>query len=381
MATTNYYAEYSNNAMMTQQQAYAYSGYCSNNTFYYDTTGANNFMQNRDHTRFSMAYHPRYEQLKSNQVKIAEQIYDSEVWSFNNTSSMESYGQCNNYKNTIIQENSDFGTDEAKNYPVVLADLNNFEDKHTTQPDKRKHSHCEEDMSEETEKPSTLRSLLINPAKKLKYNPNYFFTTMEKVSSLNKQPYSKCNMNSVNVNGTGYPVSAPPCLEQNFVAGGSHISTPPTQSTLPSPSLTDMSYLEAYSPKSVKHLNHGKTNDYLTPPPSNASATVPPTTIEPPSLPIASAVAEPIKTAHSTNTSLVDGISTPPLSPHDQTVNQNKQDQPLQLQQDEINHKILTDTAAEFNWSLCEENSPAGKHSLTSIRQTANILIFFDCRW
>ncbi|XP_050327343.1 segmentation protein fushi tarazu [Bactrocera neohumeralis] len=369
MATTNYYAEYANNTMMTQQQAYAYSGYYSNNTPYYDTTSGNNFMHNLDHTRFSKAYHPSYDQFKSNQVKTAEQIYDGEAWSYNNAASAESYCQYIGYKNTTNQENSDVGKDEAKNSPVVVADLNTFEDKQTNQAIKRKHFECEENLSQETEKPSTLRSLLTNPAKKLKYNPNYFFTTMEKVSSPNKQSTSKCNLNSMSDNGTSYPVSAPPSLDQDVAADGSRMSTPSTHSTLPSPSRTEMSYLEAYSPQSLKQLNHGKTSDYLTPPPSNASATLLATTIEPPSLAIASAVAEPIKNTLSTNTSHINGISTPPLSPHDQTVNQHKE-QPLQLQQHEINHQILTDTAAEFNWSLCEDNSPADGKDSKRTRQT-----------
>lgn len=343
MATTNYYAEYANNAMMTQQQAYAYNGYYSNNMPYYDTAGGSNFMHNLDHTRFS-----------------------SEVWSYNNSASTESYCQYIGYKNTINQNTSDGRKDEAKRSPFVVTDLNTFEDKHSTQPIKRKQIECEENISQETEKPSTLRSLLTNPAKKLKYNPNYFFTTMEKVSSPNKQSTSKCSTNSISDNGTGYPASAPSSLEQDVTVDGSRISTPSTHSTLPSPSRTEMSYLEAYSPQSLKQLNHGKTSDYFTPPPSNASATMPATTIEQPLLAIASTIAEPIKTSLSRSTSHVGGISTPPLSPQDQTVNQHK-DQPLQLQQHEINHQILTDTAAEINWSLCEDNSPAGKHLSTPI--------------
>uniref|UniRef100_A0A0A1WVZ7 Segmentation protein fushi tarazu n=1 Tax=Zeugodacus cucurbitae TaxID=28588 RepID=A0A0A1WVZ7_ZEUCU len=368
MAATNYYAEYANNQMMAQQQAYAYSGYYSNNAPYYEATGTNSFMHNLDHTRFSKTYHQSYEQFKSNQVRTAEQMYESEVWSYNNTAPLGSYGPYVDYKNISNQETP--AKDEITNSTADVPNLRVFEDEQNVQSSKRKYTECEEIVSPETEKSSTLRSLLTNPAKKLKYNPNYFFTTMEKVSSPNKQACSKANINSVNENTAGFPICAPLSLEQDVVADGSRISTPSTHSTLPSPSRTEMSYLEAYSPQSMKQLNHGKTSDFLTPPPSNASATVPATATETPSLPIISAVSEPIKTAHSTNTSLVDGISTPPLSPHDQAVNQNQQDQPLQLQQDEINHQILTDTAAEFNWSHCEESSPSDGKDSKRTRQT-----------
>lgn len=36
MAATNYYPEYTNNTMISQQQAYAYSGYNGNNESYYE---------------------------------------------------------------------------------------------------------------------------------------------------------------------------------------------------------------------------------------------------------------------------------------------------------------------------------------------------------
>ncbi|XP_017470459.1 PREDICTED: segmentation protein fushi tarazu [Rhagoletis zephyria] len=372
MAATNYYPEYTNNTMISQQQAYAYSGYYSNNESYYEASSDNNLMQNVCPTRYPMSYQASYEQYKSSPANFTGQIYKTAEWSYTSSTSTASCGQQSDYKEVIYHEvPSNLVKNERKSQGVITTNLNGFGNEKKPESPKRRSSELDNDVKTEAEKPSTLRSLLTNPAKKLKYTPNYFFTTMEKVSSP-KKPSSKSNAKSNdNSNVVRYPVNTPPSFEQDVVGGGSRIPTPSTLSVLSSPSRNDIGYLETYSPQSAKLSNQGKHSDFLTPPPSNASATAAFGAAEPTSLAISPAAIAPIKTTPSTNASLVDGISTPPLSPHDQAVNQNQQVRPLPaLKQNEINHQILTDTAAEFNWSHCEESLTADCKDSKRTRQT-----------
>lgn len=83
------------------------------------------------------------------------------------------------------------------------------------------------------ERPSTLRALLTNPVKKLKYTPDYFYTTFEHV----KKDATKSTSSD----------ELTPCYEQEYAA-----PTPSTQQTHMSPqrsSSEDVDYLDVYSPR------------------------------------------------------------------------------------------------------------------------------------
>ncbi|KAH8311442.1 hypothetical protein KR044_006327 [Drosophila immigrans] len=175
-------------------------------------------------------------------------------------------------------------------------------------PAKRK---AEEIASVIEERPSTLRALLTNPAKKLKYTPDYFYTTLEHV----KKDNSSSSAGELS-----------PCYEQDYAA----VPTPSTQQTHMSPqrssSEQDVDYLDVYSP----------------PPRKQATPAAP-----------------------ATPASLV-GISTPPQSPAEKAVNQQQQQQ--QQQHNEINHRVVT--ANEFNWSHIEETLASDCKDSKRTRQT-----------
>ncbi|XP_030078617.1 segmentation protein fushi tarazu [Drosophila hydei] len=158
------------------------------------------------------------------------------------------------------------------------------------------------------ERPSTLRALLTNPVKKLKYTPDYFYTTIEHV----KKPSKSSSAGELS-----------PCYEQDYA-----VPTPSTQHTHMSPQRStgeDVDYLDVYSPR--KQAKHG---DFITPPPA---ATTP-----------------------------VDGIgitiSTPPQSPAEKS--------------NEINHRIVTaaNSSNEFNWSHIEETIASDCKDSKRTRQT-----------
>ncbi|KAL7730773.1 hypothetical protein ACLKA6_003543 [Drosophila palustris] len=161
------------------------------------------------------------------------------------------------------------------------------------------------------ERPSTLRALLTNPVKKLKYTPDYFYTTFEPSSAVKKE--------SAKSGSTG---EQSPCYEQDYA-----VPTPSTQQTHMSPqrsSSEDVDYLDVYSPR------------------KQATPATP-----------------------ATPASLV-GISTPPQSPlAEKAVNQ-------QQQQHEINHRIVTAANAsnEFNWSHIEETLASDCKDSKRTRQT-----------
>lgn len=130
----------------------------------------------------------------------------------------------------------------------------------TTPPPKATKRKAEEDaasiIAAVEERPSTLRALLTNPVKKLKYTPDYFYTTVEQV----KKPSSKA------------AASPAPSYEQEYVAA-------------PTPSASeDVDYLDVYSPQSQSQKL--KNGDFATPPPTTPNSLPP-----------------------------VEGISTPPQSP------------------------------------------------------------------
>lgn len=158
------------------------------------------------------------------------------------------------------------------------------------------------------ERPSTLRALLTNPVKKLKYTPDYFYTTIEHV----KRPSKSSSAGELS-----------PCYEQDYA-----VPTPSTQQTHMSPQRStgeDVDYLDVYSPR--KPAKHG---DFVTPPPA---ATTP---------------------VDGLGLGLGIGISTPPQSPAEKS--------------NEINHRIVTAANAsnEFNWSHIEETIASGRHRFPS---------------
>ncbi|SPP84189.1 segmentation protein fushi tarazu [Drosophila guanche] len=165
------------------------------------------------------------------------------------------------------------------------------------------------------ERPSTLRALLTNPVKKLKYTPDYFYTTFETVKKSPAQAQIKASC------------SPAPSYEQEYVAA-------------PTPSASeDVDYLDVYSPQSQK--NH-KNGEYVaaTPPPASTPATP---------------------------TSIVEGISTPPQSPGVKSATASSVSH-------EINHRIVTaasnGVAAEFNWSHIEESLSSDCKDSKRTRQT-----------
>ncbi|EDW34058.1 GL21778 [Drosophila persimilis] len=168
------------------------------------------------------------------------------------------------------------------------------------------------------ERPSTLRALLTNPVKKLKYTPDYFYTTFETVK---KSPATV----PAQIKASSSPA---PSYEQEYVAA-------------PTPSASeDVDYLDVYSPQSQK--NH-KNGEYV--------AGTPP--------PLASTPATP--------TSIVEGISTPPQSPGVKSGTASNVSH-------EINHRIVTaansGVAADFNWSHIEESLASDCKDSKRTRQT-----------
>ncbi|TMW43897.1 hypothetical protein DOY81_011023 [Sarcophaga bullata] len=184
---------------------------------------------------------------------------------------------------------------------------------------------------ENKEPPSKLRALLTNPVKKLKYSPDYYYTTLEKVKQ------SSNNKIKTVTEQTSLP-NTPPCFEQDFLA--THTSHSQTEL---SPNRSDVDYLDIYSPQSLKIDCHSQ-------PYKNGSSTTT-TTITKPTTPA----------------SLVDGIGTPPLSPSEKTNNQQRTSQ-SSAQQHEINHQILT--ASDYNWPNCEDSSSPDCKDSKRTRQT-----------
>ncbi|KAH8344095.1 hypothetical protein KR084_004344 [Drosophila pseudotakahashii] len=159
------------------------------------------------------------------------------------------------------------------------------------------------------ERPSTLRALLTNPVKKLKYTPDYFYTTVEPVK---KAPAPTAP--------SKVAASPAPSYEQEYVA-------------VPTPSASeDVDYLDVYSPQSQSQKL--KNGDFATPPPTT------PTSLPP-----------------------VEGLSTPPQSPGEKSSSAVGQ---------EINHRIVTASngAGDFNWSHIEETLASDCKDSKRTRQT-----------
>nr|ACD56189.1 FTZ [Drosophila simulans] len=181
----------------------------------------------------------------------------------------------------------------------------------TTPPPKATKRKAEEDaasiIAAVEERPSTLRALLTNPVKKLKYTPDYFYTTVEQVK---KAPAVT----------TKVAASPAPSYEQEYV-------------TVPTPSASeDVDYLDVYSPQSqTQKLKNG---DFATPPPTT------PTSLPP-----------------------VEGISTPPQSPGEKSSSAVSQEINHRI-------VTAPNGAGDFNWSHIEETLASDCKDSKRTRQT-----------
>ncbi|KAH8292459.1 hypothetical protein KR054_010304 [Drosophila jambulina] len=157
------------------------------------------------------------------------------------------------------------------------------------------------------ERPSTLRALLTNPVKKLKYTPDYFYTTIEQVKKPSPAPSKAA-------------ASPAPSYEQEYVA-------------VPTPSASeDVDYLDVYSPQSQSQKL--KNGDFATPPPTTPNSLPP-----------------------------VEGISTPPQSPGEKS-------SPAVSQEINHRILTAPSGAADFNWSHIEESLASDCKDSKRTRQT-----------
>ncbi|XP_017130590.2 LOW QUALITY PROTEIN: segmentation protein fushi tarazu [Drosophila elegans] len=240
---------------------------------YYDNSASNAYYQNSSSYQSYQSYYPQ-----------------------------ESYSDSCYYYNNIQEQSQTAQT--AQSAPI-------------TPPPKCAKRKAEEDaiIAAVEERPSTLRALLTNPVKKLKYTPDYFYTTVEQVK---KAPAP------VSVPVSKVAASPAPSYEQEYVA-------------VPTPSASeDVDYLDVYSPsQSQSQKSQLKNGDFATPPPTT------PTSLPPP----------------------VEGISTPPQSPGEKSSSAVSQ---------EINHRIVTapNGAGDFNWSHIEETLASDCKDSKRTRQT-----------
>ncbi|XP_037943276.1 segmentation protein fushi tarazu-like [Teleopsis dalmanni] len=319
MAATNFYPDYTN-SQPTSHNMYNYGSYYdSSAVFYHSATH-----QQNNATWNPMAYQPNYGTYNSPTFETKAQLYnDSSYYSCSSRSEPSTYQD---------EIKTDISTDDLtqktqKGITLDEASLAKSEPKSL----KRKAACLEETTTTNSieVRPSTLRALLTNPVKKLKYTPDYFYTTFETVKKKKTGKSSSTESKSSNSPNT------PPTFEDDYLAG--HVPPTPSTQTVLSPLRSDIDYTEVCSPltttkQSSQIYKHG---DYPTPPPP----------------------AQPVNTTASLSTSattIVDGISTPPLSPNDKPVNQHTHEK------NEINHQILT--ASEFNWSNCDDNSPSSDY-------------------
>ncbi|XP_016953748.1 segmentation protein fushi tarazu [Drosophila biarmipes] len=181
----------------------------------------------------------------------------------------------------------------------------------TTPPPKAAKRKAEEDaaaiIAAVEERPSTLRALLTNPVKKLKYTPDYFYTTVEPVKKAPSAP-------------SKVAASPAPSFEQEYVA-------------VPTPSASeDVDYLDVYSPQSQSQKL--KNGDFATPPPTT------PTSLPP-----------------------VEGISTPPQSPGEKSSSAVSQEINHRI-------VTAPSGAGDFNWSHIEETLASDCKDSKRTRQT-----------
>ncbi|XP_061387669.1 segmentation protein fushi tarazu-like [Musca vetustissima] len=289
MAATNYYADFATNNT-TASNIYNYSA-----PTYYDNS--NSYYQQNNSTWNPATYNPNYA------AQYNAPVMDGSL-----------YNDYYNYQSVVdIQQ---------PQQPAQALEA----PKETL---KRKAHELEEEVKPEPkpeveEPPSKLRALLTNPVKKLKYSPDYYYTTFEKVNKAPAPVASEKQQISM-------PSATPPSsYEQDFLAA----HTPATQHSILSPQRSDVDYLDVYSPQSLKVSTHGNNN-------------------------MKQNVSQP-----ATPASLVDGISTPPLSPNDKHVSQINQ---TAEQQHEFNQMM---SANDYNWSNCEDSPASDCKDSKRTRQT-----------
>ncbi|XP_055904680.1 segmentation protein fushi tarazu [Eupeodes corollae] len=187
---------------------------------------------------------------------------------------------------------------------------------------KRKH---DDDEDDETEAPSALRALLSNPAKKVKHNPETFYDQF-KIQKQRKQLSKK------EAKAKAIP-SALPDLDSTSIL---------------SPKSSEIDFHDVYA---AKLLNHPSKDGFPTPPPPPLSNITSVSGLNSPS-----------------TTSIVEGISTPPLSPGDASCSAISSP-PSYF--NEINHQNLTAVSegSEFNWSQSDEGFADSRDSKRT-RQT-----------
>ncbi|XP_075169407.1 fushi tarazu [Haematobia irritans] len=299
MAATNFYADFSNNSSNMYQYA--------NHTSYYDNTYYHHQQQQQTSTASTWnpaTYNPNYS------AQYTTQALDGSAAALHND-----YYNYQSSMEPIQTQQSLMPPTQQEPSKVSL---------------KRKAIELEEPKpevkAEVEEPPSKLRALLTNPVKKLKYSPDYYYTTFEKVK---KAP------TPTNANEMSLPSSTPPNTtnyEQDFLSANTPAST--QHSSILSPNRSDVDYLDVYSPQSLKVTSNGSNNF--------KSATTP--------------------------SSLVDGISTPPLSPnnekHVSQINQTSSSEP----QHEFNQ--LLSANGDYHWSNCEDSPASDCKDSKRTRQT-----------
>lgn len=299
MAATNFYADFSNNT----QNMYNYAA-----SSYYDNSY---YQQQQANTTWNPAtYNPSY----------MAQYHNSTL----DSTSCQMFNDYYNY-NSINEQLSNNSSSLNSTLPTSEVTKTSLKRK-ASELEEPRNKTKDDSKADSEEPPSKLRALLTNPVKKLKYTPDYYYTSMEKVSKTKSQE------------STSSPQpSTPPCYEQDFLA----VHSSATQQTILSPQRSEIDYLDAYSPLSLKQTSHQSAYKNG----SSSSTTTTTTTTSNNSEP-------------TTPASLVDGISTPPLSPSDKHVNHHHHVH--QQQQHEINHQILT--GHDYNWSNCEDSPASGRH-------------------
>lgn len=308
MAATNFYTDFSN---LRQQNMYNYG----NNSMYCDNSTSAYYHQQQNSTSWNPAAY-----------NLSNYIPQYGTTSLEGHHSQNYNGYYNSYSTEQFKSSVDIKTPKVS-YKRKASELDN--DNSTANIPATQIVAEENSKIEAEEPPSKLRALLTNPVKKLKYSPDYYYTTFEKIKQ------SSNNKTKLSTEQNSLP-NTPPCFDQDFLS----VHTPLTQQTVLSPNRSDVDYLDIYSPQALKIGSHSQVH-------KNGSSTTT-TSISKPATPA----------------SVVDGIATPPLSPSEKSNNNNNTSQST-ARQHEINHQILT--ANDYNWPNCEDSSSSGKKRILQI--------------
>uniref|UniRef100_A0A1I8PJE3 Homeobox domain-containing protein n=1 Tax=Stomoxys calcitrans TaxID=35570 RepID=A0A1I8PJE3_STOCA len=302
MAATNFYADFASNS--TNMYNYANSSYYDNSSYQHHQQQSSTISQAWNPATYNPNYVPQY----------TAPVLDGSI-----------YNDYYNYQSSLDQTPDQQKAAQTQEPPKVSL--------------KRKAVELEENKPTEVkveveEPPSKLRALLTNPVKKLKYSPDYYYTTFEKVK---KAPAAKASESQCNALPS---VTPPNSYEQEFLTAHTPAST--QHSSILSPNRSDVDYLDVYSPQSLKvSTTHG---------PSNAGGFKP-------------NVSQP-----TTPSPLVDGISTPPLSPNDKHA-ANQINHQTSESQHEFN-QMLSAANSDYHWSNCEDSPASDCKDSKRTRQT-----------